>query len=189
MKARAILDSPEWFDNVLFGYTPREAELLDPQQRVFLETAWEALEHAGHDPAQYLGSIGVFAGMANNTYHLANLQSEKKTLETAGFFPAMIANEKDYLATRTSYKLGLKGPSININTACSTSLVAIVQACASLLSYQCDMALSGGVAFVSRRKKERCITKGAWPQPTAIAAHSMPRPRAWFRAKAWASWY
>jgi len=153
VKARAILETPEWFDAPFFGYTPREAEVMDPQQRVFLEVAWEALEHAGYDTEQYRGTIGVFAGMANNTYFRSNLQSHPELVEMARAFATMIANEKDYLTTRTSYKLNLTGPSINVNTACSTSLVAVCQACQSLLTYQCDMALAGGVAirFPQRR--------------------------------------
>ncbi len=160
VKARAILEAPEWFDAAFFGYTPREAEVTDPQQRVFLEVAWEALEHAGYDPEQYRGAIGVFAGMANNTYFRFNLQSHPELVDMARAFATMISNEKDYLTTRTSYKLNLTGPSINVNTACSTSLVAICQACQSLLTYQCDMALAGGVAIRFPQKKGSLYQEG-----------------------------
>jgi amino acid adenylation domain-containing protein len=153
VKARAILDAADWFDAAFFGFNPREAEILDPQQRVFLESAWEALEDAGCDPERFNGSIGVFAGMANNSYYLSNLQGHPYLLASSDAAATMLANEKDYLATRTSYKLNLKGPSLNINTACSTSLVAVCQACQSLLSYQCDAALAGGVAIDFPQKK------------------------------------
>src|SRR6185295_1367683 len=107
VKARAILAAPDWFDAGFFGIGPREAEILDPQQRVFLETAWEALEDAGCDPEQFAGSVGVFAGMTNNTYYRSNLHGHPDLLAGVGPLAAMIANEKDYLATRTSYKLNL----------------------------------------------------------------------------------
>jgi amino acid adenylation domain-containing protein len=160
VKARAILEAADWFDARFFGFGPSEAEILDPQQRVFLEVAWEALEDAGCDPEQFAGSVGVFAGMSNNSYYLSNLHGHPDLLARAGTFAAMIANEKDYLATRTSYKLNLRGPSLNINTACSTSLVAVCQACHSLLSYQCDLALSGGVAIEFPQKKGSLYQEG-----------------------------
>ena len=99
----------ELFDADFFRMSPREAEVTDPQQRLFLETAWEALERAGYDPETYDGSIGVYAGMSNNTYFLANLHSRPDVLRSAGELP-MLGNEKDYLATRVSYKLDLRGP-------------------------------------------------------------------------------
>ena len=160
VKARAILDDAEWFDARFFGFSPREAELLDPQQRVFLETAWEALENAGCDPEQVAGSVGVFAGMTSNTYYLSNLHGHPDLLARAGPVSALIANERDFLATRTSYKLDLRGPSLNINTACSSSLVAVSQACQSLLSYQCDVALAGGVAIEFPQKKGSFYREG-----------------------------
>jgi amino acid adenylation domain-containing protein len=158
--ARAILENPEYFDAAFFGYTPREAEIMDPQQRVFLETAWEALENAGYDPERYRGLIGVFAGMANNTYLHSNLHSHPDLLEKTGAFPVMIANEKDYLTTRVSYKLNLTGPSENINTACSTSLVAVCRACQSLLNCQCDIALAGGVTIKFPQKRGTLYHEG-----------------------------
>ncbi len=146
VRARGILDHVEMFDAAFFKISPREAEVTDPQQRVFLETAWEALERAGYDPEAFAGAIGVFAGMSNNTYYLANLHGRPDVLQRAGEFP-MLGNEKDYLATRVSYKLNLRGPSLNIVTACSTSLVAVCQAVQSVLTHQCDMALAGGVSI------------------------------------------
>ena len=127
VRARGVLADAEMFDAAHFKMSPREAEVTDPQQRVFLETAWEALERAGYDTETYDGSIGVYASMSNNTYFLSNLHSRPDVLSRAGEFP-MLGNEKDYLATRVSYKLDLRGPSINVVTACSSSLVAVCQA-------------------------------------------------------------
>lgn len=145
--ARGVLDRPEWFDAGFFGITPREAEVIDPQQRVFLEEAWTALEDAGIDPARPPGPIGVFAGMSNNTYWANNIATRPDLIENVGWLNAMMGNEKDYLATRVAYKFDLRGPAISLYTACSTSLVAVCQACTSLLHYQCDAALAGGVSI------------------------------------------
>jgi len=147
VKAGAILDDADLFDASFFGFNPRETNFMDPQHRIFLECAWEAFEDAGYDPCAYDGSIGVYAGCSMNTYLLANLITNRRLMESFGGFQALIGNDKDFLATRLSYKLNLKGPSINIQSACSTSLVAVQIACHSLLSYQCDMALAGGVSI------------------------------------------
>ncbi|MBV9791549.1 MAG: polyketide synthase, partial [Chloroflexi bacterium] len=147
VKASGSLDGIELFDAGFFEYTPREAEMLDPQQRVFLECAWHALEHAGYDPQTYRGLIGMYAGSNISTYLLVNLVSNPDLIASYSSYQTIIANDKDYLPTRTSYKLNLKGPSLNINTACSTSLVAVHLACQSLLSGESDMALAGGVAI------------------------------------------
>jgi natural product biosynthesis luciferase-like monooxygenase protein len=147
VKARAVLDDIDRFDAGLFGYSPREAELLDPQQRLFLECAWEALERAGHDPARFEGLIGVYAGGSLPSYLMFHLLSRPDVLAAAGETQVELANDKDYLATRTSYKLGLRGPSMTVQTACSTSLVAVHLACQDLLAYRCDMALAGGVTL------------------------------------------
>lgn len=146
VKAGSVLEGIELFDAGFFGYQPREAELMDPQQRLFLECAWEALERAGYDAANYTGSVGVYGGAGMNSYLLNNLCSNRQLMETMGEFQTMIGNDKDFLATRVSYKLNLKGPSMTVQTACSTSLVAVHQACQSLLNYQCDVALAGGVS-------------------------------------------
>ncbi|HLN60865.1 MAG TPA: beta-ketoacyl synthase N-terminal-like domain-containing protein [Symbiobacteriaceae bacterium] len=146
VKVAGALAGIEEFDAGLFGFSAREAATLDPQHRLFLELAWEALERAGHDPARYAGRIGVFAGCGLNGYLLHNLYPNRKLLRTMGAFQFMIGNEKDFLATRTSYLLNLKGPSISVQTACSTSLVAVCLACQSLLNYQSDMALAGGAS-------------------------------------------
>jgi len=144
--ARAILEDPEYFDAQFFGMSPKEAVNTDPQQRLFLETCWHALEHAACDPGRYEGLIGVYGGNDVNTYALSNLVLGKEGLQT------LIGNDKDYLATRVAFKLDLKGPAVTVQTACSTSLVAVQMACQALLGYQCDTALAGGVgvAFPQR---------------------------------------
>jgi acyl transferase domain-containing protein len=139
VKAKGVLDGIESFDAGFFGYTPPEARAMDPQHRLFLEAGWAALENAGYDPASYAGSIGVYAGLSVNSYLMANLLAHPEVSTSLG-------SDKDFLTTRLSYKLNLKGPSMAVQTACSTSLVAVCQACSSLLSYQCDMALAGGVS-------------------------------------------
>jgi len=143
VKAKPLLDDVEMFDAAFFGYTQREAEIIDPQQRLFLECAWESLENAGYEPEKYQGSIGVYAGVSMNTY-MFNLFARRDVLEAMGSFQMAISNDKDYLPTRVSYKLNLRGPSIAVQTACSTSLVAVHVACQSLLNGECDMALAGG---------------------------------------------
>lgn len=157
--ARGVIEDVDLFDAAFFGIYPREAELMDPQHRIFLECAWESLESAGYDPQAYEGLIGVFAGVSLNTYLLYNLcgnggfAAQLAGNYQVGQYQAMLGNDKDFMPTRVSYKLNLRGPSMAIQTACSSSLVAISQACSSLLSYQCDMALSGGVSisFPQRR--------------------------------------
>ncbi|HKS30089.1 MAG TPA: SDR family NAD(P)-dependent oxidoreductase [Pyrinomonadaceae bacterium] len=146
VKAGMILDDVEMFDASFFGYNPREAEVMDPQQRFFLECAWEALEDGGYNGEKYKGSVGVYAGVGANTY-LFNLSSDSDLARTVGSYQTIISNDKDFLATRVSYKLNLKGPSLAVQTACSTSLVAAHLACQSLLNGECDMALAGGVSI------------------------------------------
>ena len=146
--ARGILDRPEWFDAAFFGMSPIEAEVTDPQQRVFLEVAWEAFEHAGYDPTRYSGSIGVYAGVGANTYYPNYVQSALELREAAGPMLELIGRDKDFIATRVAYKFNLRGPALNINTACSTSLVVVCNAVQALLTFQCDMALAGGASIV-----------------------------------------
>jgi len=145
IKARGILEEIEMFDAPFFGFTPKEAEIMDPQHRLFLECAWEALEAAGYDPERYLGRIGVYAGQSMSSYML-RLLMDPELMSSVGQFPIMIGNREDYLATRISYKLNLRGPGVVVQTACSTSLVAVVMACQSLLQGQADIALAGGVS-------------------------------------------
>ncbi|MGH9945855.1 MAG: beta-ketoacyl synthase N-terminal-like domain-containing protein, partial [Pyrinomonadaceae bacterium] len=148
IKARPVLDGVDLFDASFFGITPKDAELMDPQHRIFLECAWNALEDAGYDAERYAGVVGVYGGQSLNTYLLANLCSNRDFINDlveqyqVGGYSVVLGNDKDYLSTRVSYKLNLNGPSMTIQTACSTSLVAVVQACQSLLTFQCDMALA-----------------------------------------------
>jgi acyl transferase domain-containing protein/glutamate-1-semialdehyde aminotransferase len=165
VKARGILDDIEMFDAGFFGINPKEAEILDPQQRVFLETAWEALEDAGYDPQKFGGPIGVFAGSSNNYYYLENLLNRRDVTDIVGWLTTMMGNEKDYLTTRVAYKLDLKGPALNIQTACSTSLVAVCSAVQSLLSYQCDMALAGGVSITLPQRRGYLWQEGVITSP------------------------
>ncbi|HEX7955463.1 MAG TPA: type I polyketide synthase, partial [Pyrinomonadaceae bacterium] len=145
VKAGTVLDGVEMFDAPFFGFNPREAEVTDPQHRLFLEHAWEAIEDAGYDAAAYEGLIGVYAGVSMSSYFYSNL-SAHPALDDVGSLQVIIGNDKDHLPTRVSYKLNLKGPSVNVQTACSTSLVATHLACQGLLSYQCDIALAGGAS-------------------------------------------
>ena len=146
VKAGPVLEDIERFDAGLFGIPPHEAQLIDPQQRLFLECVWEALERAGYTGDAFGGLIGLYAGLEMNTY-LYNLFSRPEIIESAGSFQFEIASDKDYLATRASYKLNLRGPSFTVQSACSTSLVAIHLACQSVLSGECDIALAGGVSL------------------------------------------
>jgi acyl transferase domain-containing protein len=153
--ARGTLPDVDKFDAAFFGIYPKEAELMDPQHRMFLECAWEALESAGHDPARYPGLIGVYAGVSLNTYLLWNLARGRILAGNyqVGEYQTMLGNDKDFMPVRVSYKLNLRGPSMGVQCACSTSLVAICQASTALLTYQCDMALAGGssISFPQRR--------------------------------------
>ena len=146
VKARAELHGIDLFDAAFFGLTPREAEALDPQIRLFLEAAWEILESAGYAPQGFEGLIGVYAGIATNTY-LSNALSDARLVASLGNFAISLANDSGALATTTSYKLNLRGPSLTIQTTCSTSLVAVHMACQGLLEGECDMALAGGVSI------------------------------------------
>ena len=145
--AGGALDGIELFDAGFFGFNPREAEVLDPQHRIFLECAWEALERAGHPPSCFAGAIGVYAGAGPST-HLHRLLGSPEIVRLMGSLQISIGNEKDHLTTRTAYKLGLHGPAVTVQTTCSTSLVAVVLACQGLITRQCDLALAGGVSVV-----------------------------------------
>src|SRR5262249_9765632 len=146
IRAGGVMDQPEMFDAEFFAFSPREAEITDPQQRLFLECAWEALEGAGYDPEKTKALAGVYAGMTMSSY-IVGLYSNPDVVESVGFLPIRLGNDKDFLPTRVSYKLNLKGPSVNVQTACSTSLVAVHMAVQGLLSGECDMALAGGVTI------------------------------------------
>jgi thioester reductase-like protein len=145
VRAGSVLEGADLFDAPFFGFNPREAELTDPQHRLLLECAWHALEDAGYDTSSYSGSIGVYAGAAFSGYTLLMDMVGGGTL--GGMLQHMLGNERDYLCTRVSYKLNLRGPSLNVQSACSTSLVTVHLASQALLNGECDMALAGGVAF------------------------------------------
>jgi len=147
VKASGSIQEIDRFDAQFFNYSPREAEELDPQQRLFLECSWEAIESAGYNPEAYDGSIGVYAGSGLPTYLMSHLGEKDFIVLSSRSFEQMVANDKDYLATRVAYKLNLTGPAINVQTACSTSLVAVHLACQSILNGECDMALAGGVSI------------------------------------------
>ena len=148
-----LLDGIDEFDAEYFGMNPYTARMMDPQQRLFLQTAWHALEDSGYDPDNYDGSIGVFASSTASGYLMDNLMSHRdtKTLVSEGItvemFNLVLLNDKDHLATRVSHELNLRGPSMSVQTACSSSLVAVHLACQSLLSGECDLALAGASAI------------------------------------------
>ncbi len=152
VKASAVLSDIELLDANFFAYSAKEAELIDPQQRIFLELAWSAIEKAGYDPQTYNGLIGVYAGVGMNSYFLNNLYPHHQLLETVDPLQLGISNDKDFLPTRVAYKLNLTGPAVNVQSACSTSLVAVHLACQSLLNCECDMALAGGVSIIIPQK-------------------------------------
>ena len=148
VKAAHILPDMEGFDAGFWGFSPREAQILDPQHRHFLETSWEALEDAGHMPEDFDGRIGVFAGSGMQAYMAFNLLSNPDLVSEIGLFLLRhTGNDKDFLPTRLSYLLNLTGPSVAVQTACSTSLVAVHTAVGALLNMECDMALAGGVTI------------------------------------------
>jgi amino acid adenylation domain-containing protein len=165
--ARGILNDPGLFDAEFFGISPRDAESMDPQHRVFLETCWNTLEDAGYDPLTYAGQIGLYAGCSLNTYLLANLCHDRAFIDEVtgnyqvGEFRSFMGNDKDFLTTRVAYKLNLRGPCVSVASACATSLVAICQASQSLLNYQCDMALAGGVSITFPQKRGHVYSEGS----------------------------
>ena len=165
VKARGVVDDVDMFDAAFFGISPREAELMDPQQRVFMELCWECMERAGHAADTHAGPVGVFAGMYNATYFQRHVMHRPDLIEKLGEFQVMLANEKDYIATRIANRLNLTGPAISVHTACSTSLVAIAQAFASLRAGQCDMALAGGSSITCPPRSGYLYQEGSMLSP------------------------
>lgn len=161
VKARGIIEGAEQFDAGFFGINPKVAELMDPQQRIFLEVAWEVLETTGYLPEKHAASIGVFAGCGNNTYYLNNVLSNRDLIERVGSFQVMTVNEKDYIATRTAYELNLKGPAVSVHSGCSTSLLAIAEAVENIRSGRCDIAIAGGVSITSPVNSGQFYEEGA----------------------------
>jgi acyl transferase domain-containing protein len=148
VRARGRLIDVEWFDAEFFGFSSRDAEITDPQHRLFLEIAWEALEDAGYAGPSKPRRVGVYAGSSMSSYLIFHLIPTPGLLSSVGEFEVLTANDKDYLTTRASYKLDLRGPSVTVQTACSTSLVAVHLACQSLIGGECDLALAGGVTVI-----------------------------------------
>src|SRR6266581_8635840 len=165
VKACAVLENIEYFDTSFFGFSPREAEILDPQFRIFLECVWEVLEMAGYDLTTFKGLIGIFAGAGYKNYHLHHLSPTRSISETFSGFQISLAQEQDVLATMISYKLNLKGPSVSVQSFCSTSLVAVHLACQSLLNYECDLAVAGGVTLNSLQLKGYFYEEGRSVSP------------------------
>jgi len=162
--ARAVLEDADMFDASFFGFNRKEAEITDPQHRVFLECACDALEVAGYDPDNCELSIGVYAGASTSSYSF-HVYSNPDLMKLVGGFQVGIANDRDFLPTRVSYKLNLKGPSLNVQTACSTSLAAVHLACQDLLNNQCDMALAGGVSVRFPQKSGYLYQEGGINSP------------------------
>ncbi|WP_437840157.1 SDR family NAD(P)-dependent oxidoreductase [Sorangium sp. So ce1153] len=171
VKARPCLDRPEWFDADFFGYSEREAQWIDPQQRLFLECAYEALEGAGYDAERYPGWIGVFAGAMMNSYLHSHHRALLQKFESSEAMQLLIASDKDYLTTRVAYKLNLKGPSISVQTACSTGLAAVHQACQSLRAVECDMAIAGAASVMFPERRGYFYEKGG---PCSPDGHCRP---------------
>ena len=159
VKAGAVLSNIEGFDAAFFDISPKEAVTTDPQHRILLECAWEAFENAGYNPEAYGGTVGVYAGSSFSTYLVNNINphfgyaADRPLIEADMLqFQVKLGNDRNYLPTRVSYKLNLRGPSVNVQTACSTGLVAVHLACRSLLSGECDMALAGAVTVTVPHK-------------------------------------
>ncbi|MCU0490006.1 MAG: SDR family oxidoreductase [Chloroflexaceae bacterium] len=165
VRARGALGDADYFDAAFFGHSPHVAELMDPQHRLFLECAWTALEHAGYDSERYSGRIGVFGGSSLNTYLLHNVFSHMRMVASVDSLQASIGNDKDSLTSEVAYKLNLTGPSITVQTASSTSLAAIHVACQSLLNYEADMALAGGVSIHFPEKAGYLYQEGGATSP------------------------
>ncbi len=161
VKARGIIDGADEFDHNFFAINPKLAEVMDPQQRKFLEVAWEALETAGYLSEYQKESIGVYAGSSSNTYFINNIHPNKELLDLVGDFNVLTLSDKDFLATRVAYALNLKGPAITVQSACSTSLLAIAEAVESIRSGQCELALAGGVAINAPIKSGHLYEEGA----------------------------
>lgn len=163
--ARGVIDGVEQFDAAFFGIGPREAELMDPQQRIFLELAWECLERAGHVPDATSAPVGVFGGMFNASYFQRHVSAHPDLVDKVGAFQVMLNNEKDFIATRVAHKLNLTGPAVSVHTACSTSLVAICQAVDSLTLGHCDMALAGGITVTCPPRSGYFYQEGSMLSP------------------------
>ncbi|SDD32133.1 amino acid adenylation domain-containing protein [Mucilaginibacter pineti] len=161
IKARGVIDKADEFDAAFFGFNPRNAELMDPQHRVFLEIAWEVLEKTGYLPQKYNGLVGVFAGCGYNTYYNNNVLTNPQIVDRTGHFQVRLLNEKDYIATRTAFQLNLEGPAVAVYAACSTSLLAVAQAVSSIRNGQCSVAIAGAVSITSPLKSGHIYEEGS----------------------------
>jgi acyl transferase domain-containing protein/thioesterase domain-containing protein len=165
----APLEDFDRFDAEFFGFSPKEAAILDPQHRHFLEVAWEAMENAGHPPEAFRGRIGVFAGCGMGSYFYFNLCSNPGLVDSTGMFLLRhTGNDKDFLSTRVSHVFDLTGPSLSLQTACSTSLVAVHYAVQSLLNGECDMALAGGVTIELPQNRGYIYKEGEVLSPDGV---------------------
>lgn len=159
VKARCMLEDKEYFDATFFNYSPKEAEVMDPQVRIFHEVSWEVLEHAGYDPMSFDGMIGLYAGASPSFLWRVLIELSGKS-DVLGHWVTSLLNEKDYMCTRISYKMNLKGPSFTLGTACSTSLVAVHLACRALLTGECKIALAGGISIHTIKKEGYLYQEG-----------------------------
>ncbi len=165
VKAGSILEGAELFDAEFFGFSPRAAAAMDPQHRLFLECVWEAIERAGYDVERFKGLISVFAGASMSSYLFNNLGANPEAFERAGMYESYLSNAPDSLTTMVAYKLNLKGACYNVGTFCSTSLVAVHLACQSLLNYECDMAVAGGVRVAVPQRSGYWYREGSIVSP------------------------
>jgi acyl transferase domain-containing protein len=163
-----VLDGADLFDAGFFGINPREAELLDPQHRIFLECAWEVLEHAGYDPETFPGNIGVFGGATLSSYLISNVLRNPAVMQSAGPRQAVYGSVPDFMITRVAYKLNLRGPAFFVQSACSTSLVAVHLACQSLANHECDMVLAGGVSVPVPQRGGYVYEEGGMLSPDGV---------------------
>ncbi len=161
IKARGVINGADLFDPIFFGISPKMASLMDPQQRILLEIAWEVLEKSGYTNNATNNTIGVYAGGSINTYHLYNVLAHPDLIQSVGSFPVTTVNDKDYLSSRISYSLNLKGPAVTVQSACSTSLLAVAQAVESIRQGYCDMAIAGGVAITTPINSGHLYEEGA----------------------------
>ena len=149
VKACPVLDDIDKFDASFFGFSPRDASVMDPAQRFFLEVAWQAVEHAGYTALPEQNTVGVFAGTGAPTYMIENLRSNPELMHSMGeFLVRHTGNDMNFMATRVSYEMDLRGPSMNVQTACSSALVSVHMACQSLLRGECNLALAGGSTII-----------------------------------------
>ncbi|WPH18630.1 amino acid adenylation domain-containing protein [Variovorax paradoxus] len=165
VRARGVIEGIENFDAAFFGIGPKDAALMDPQQRVFLEICWECLERAGYVPDAAPGPVGVYAGMYNASYFQRHVATRPDLIEAVGEFQVMLANEKDYITTRVANRLNLTGPAVSIHTACSTSLVAVAHAFHALRTGQCYMALAGGASVTCPPRSGYLYQEGSMLSP------------------------